>query len=65
MTLQERYSSEQAAARDLNASYQQARAQLVQLEQSIIRADERMALLEVLIREQAPVVPLVAQEGEA
>lgn len=50
MTLQERYDAEKATAQALGQRHQQARAQLLQLEQDLVRADARMALLEDLLK---------------
>lgn len=55
MTLQERYDAEKASAALLHQRYTHTRAQGQQLEQEIIRADARLALLEVLLKPE-PVV---------
>jgi hypothetical protein len=51
VTLQERYDAVKAEAATLGQQHAQARAQIAQIEQQMIRLDGQMMLLEDLLKE--------------
>jgi hypothetical protein len=59
MKLSERYDAAKAESAQCAQQYQAGRDQLVQIERRLIQIDAELRLLDMLIKEQAPVLSLV------